>query len=125
MSIENGNTLVTKTAILALAEKARFHHRESEKYRIKIEQQLLSLYPSLEDKSEDGTEDWSCDVINSENDAEVLHVLQRIKDIEKKRVKTLKLKVLDDHLNKLQNEMSKIESEIAQAEAEFNKLKQS
>lgn len=125
MSTENANTLITKTVILALADKARQHLEQSEKYRIQIEKQLLNLYPSLDGKSEDGTEDWSCDVINSANDSEVMHVLDRIRIIEQKRVKTLKLNVLSDHLDKLQNDLSKIENQIAQAEAEFHKLKQS
>jgi hypothetical protein len=110
---------------LALAEKSRHHITEAEKYRVQIEKHLLSLFPSLEGKSEDGPEDWSCDIINTANDGDVIHTLDRIDKIEQKRVKTLKLNVLSDHLDTLQNELSKIENQIAQAEAEFNKLKQS
>ena len=121
----SGSNLINTTVILALAEKSRHHITEAEKYRVQIEKHLLSLFPSLEGKSEDGPEDWSCDIINTANDGDVIHTLDRIDKIEQKRVKTLKLNVLSDHLDTLQNELSKIENQIAQAEAEFNKLKQS
>lgn len=116
--------ITTKTAILALAAKSRQHIACSENYRNQIQQQLLKLFPSLEGKAEDGTEDWSCDVINCENESEVLHVLSRIESIEKKKLKTFKLNVLENHLNKLQTDMTKLEKEIAQVEAEFQKLSQ-
>ena len=108
----------TKSLILAFAERSRHHLNKADYFRKEIEPLLLKLYPSLDGKVEDGTADWSCDIMNAENDAEVEATLQRIHQIETRRNKELKIRVLSDRLNVLEHEVSQVETELRKLERE-------
>lgn len=108
----------TKSLVLAFASNSRKHVAEVERSRKQIEALLLHLFPSLDGKTEDGTADWSCDIINAQTDAEVEATLQRINDIETRRNKELKIRVLSDRLNVLEHEISQVEAELNKLERE-------
>lgn len=111
--MKNQITMATaKMLILDFAAKSREHQSQVEKYRKQIEPLLVNIFPSLEGKVEDGPEDWSCDIINAETDAEVDTTIKRIADIEKRRGAALKIKMLNERATKLRNEIEEINAEI-------------
>lgn len=52
-----------------------------DEYTCLIENELGRIFPVLKEKSEDGIQDWACDIINCDSKQEVDATLDRINDI--------------------------------------------
>lgn len=58
-----------------------------EHYERLIQEELGRLFPSLQGKEENGTVDWSCDIMNCDSDEEVIETISRIRQIEQVKAK--------------------------------------
>lgn len=78
-----------ETAIVKYARKIRdIQKTQIEPYEKMIQDELVSLIPSLSEKNEDGVVDWTCDIMNCSDDMEVISTITRIREIERERCKT-------------------------------------
>lgn len=84
---KSNNEVFLKKNIMMYTKKIRDINREQiEPYMELVEKNLSGLYPSLVDK-DDGIENWTCDIVNSSSNAEVIETLDRIEHILEKEYK--------------------------------------
>jgi hypothetical protein len=78
------NKKLSETLIIKYAKKIReIQSTQINEYERMIRKELSILIPSLVNKNTNGIFDWTCDIINCENDEDVFETLGRIKEIEK------------------------------------------
>ena len=77
----NNNT-ITRSAIHLYAHALRQNRATIiDEYTHLLETELGRMFPALKEKSEDGVQDWACDILNCDSKQEVDATLDRINDI--------------------------------------------
>lgn len=78
---KSNNEVFLKKNIVMYAKKVRDIQREQiDPYIDLIEKNLSELYPSLVNRN-DGVENWTCDIVNTNSNLEVMDTLDRIESI--------------------------------------------
>ena len=77
----NNNT-ITRSAIHLYAHALRQNQATIiDEYTRLLETELGRMFPALKEKSDDGVQDWACDILNCDSKQEVDATLDRINDI--------------------------------------------
>ena len=83
------NSTFTRSAIHMYAHALRQNRVAIiDNYTCLIENEVGKLFPILKEKSENGVQDWACDIINCDSKQEVDATLDRINDILTDQTKT-------------------------------------
>lgn len=81
-----------------------------------IESSILSLWPGMAGRTEDGAEDWTNDILGCQNTEEVRKVLHRISVIEHQKSVESQIQSRRHRINVLQNEVDLLKIEIQSLE---------
>lgn len=110
------NKEISIHSILLYARRIRkIQSEQIDPYIKLIENELLDVYPTLFGKSEDGPEDWACDILSESTDDGVRDVLTRIEKIEKDRCikqKQDSSPTSDDVINSILDRLNRVESAL-------------
>jgi hypothetical protein len=77
-----------------------------------IESSILSLWPEMANKTEDGAEDWTNDILGCQNAEEVVKVIQRMSAIQRRKNVEHQIRSKKGRIDSLQNEIAILQTEI-------------
>lgn len=110
---------MTESFIIKYAQAIRnIQEKQISEYETLILDELAKLVPTLPDRGED----WLCDIMSSGSDEEVLETLDRIRDIEYRRLSSLKNEDPDEQIRAFENRIQHMADYIKQLEERLDQL---